>query len=432
MRRLMLLWGICLTIAIAFASPDDRTVVIVSWDGGKPSVIRALAQRGELPTIRSLMADGSYTFIAETIVPSSTLPSHASMLTGLSYRRHGVDWNSYQPEKGTVTVTTIFELAKKAGLRTAMVFSKEKFKHFAKLNTVDVVEYVRGDADKVAEVAARVLTTQKPNLLFVHFSDPDSAGHKFGWGNDAKGVPPSDEFLAALRRCDGATGALVAALKRNGQWEKTLLIVTADHGGHDRMHRTANPEDVRIPWIAAGGLAAKAGELNEPVRTMDTAATALAALGLSVPNDWDGKPVWAALRDRGQASMNGKPLPILAEWRGIHCGITDAQTCAITDAKEWAQLWRRMHQDREPMPDLPSVDFSRQMVLAAFMGRKPTGGYTIQITRVVAENGTITVTVRETAPSPNTPVIQALTHPFHIVVVPKVNGTVRFVREQDR
>jgi len=149
MRRLMLLWGICVTLAIAFASPNDRTVVIVSWDGGKPSVIRALAQRGELPTIRSLMADGSYTFIAETIVPSSTLPSHASMLTGLSYRRHGVDWNSYQPEKGTVTVTTIFELAKKAGLRTAMVFSKEKFKHLAKPKTVDVVEYVRGDADKV-------------------------------------------------------------------------------------------------------------------------------------------------------------------------------------------------------------------------------------------------------------------------------------------
>ncbi len=432
MRRLMLLWGICVTLAIAFASPNDRTVVIVSWDGGKPSVIRALAQRGELPTIRSLMADGSYTFIAETIVPSSTLPSHASMLTGLSYRRHGVDWNSYQPEKGTVTVTTIFELAKKAGLRTAMVFSKEKFKHFAKLNTVDVVEYVRGDADKVAEVAARVLTTQKPNLLFVHFSDPDSAGHKFGWGNDAKGVPPSDEFLMALRRCDGATGTIVAALKRNGQWAKTLLIVTADHGGRDRTHGTANPEDVRIPWIAAGGLAAKAGELNEPVRTMDTAATALAALGLSVPNDWDGKPVWAALRDRGQASMNGKPLPIFAEWRGIQCSIADAQTCAITDAKEWAQLWRRMHQGREPMPDLPSVDFSRQMVLAAFMGRKPTGGYTVQITRVVAENGTITVTVRETAPSPNTPVIQVLTHPFHIVVVPKVNGTVRFVKEQDR
>jgi len=76
--------GICATIVIALAAPDDRTVVIVSWDGGKPSVIRDLAQRGELPTIRSMMADGSYTFAAETIVPSSTLPSHASMLTGLN------------------------------------------------------------------------------------------------------------------------------------------------------------------------------------------------------------------------------------------------------------------------------------------------------------------------------------------------------------
>lgn len=432
MRRLMLLWGFCVTVFAALAAPINRTVVIVSWDGGKPSVIRALVQRGELPTIAAMMANGSYTFTAETIVPSSTLPSHASMLTGLSYRRHGVTWNSYQPEKGTVTVATVFELAKKAGLRTAMVFSKEKFKHLAKPKTIDVVEYVQGDAEQVAEVAVRVLTAQKPNLLFVHFHDPDSAGHAFGWGNEAKGVPPSDEFLLALRRCDRATGTIVAALKRLGQWTKTLLIVTADHGGHDRTHGTANPEDVRIPWVTAGELAAKTGELNEPVKTMDTAATALVALGLSVPNDWDGKPVWAALRDRRQAGMNGKLLPILAEWRDVQCSIADAQTCVITDAKEWAQLWRLMHRGIEPMPDLPTVDFSRQMVLAAFMGRKPTGGYAIQITRIVAENGTITVTVRETAPSPNTPVIQVLTHPFHLVVIPKVSGTVRFVREQDR
>ncbi len=304
MRRLVLLWGICATIVVALAAPDDRTVVIVSWDGGKPSVIRDLAQRGELPTIRSMMADGSYTFAAETIVPSSTLPSHASMLTGLSPRRHGVAWNDYRPGKGAVTVTTVFEFAKRAGLRTAMVFSKNKLVHLIRPGTVDVAEYIRGDADKVAEVAVRVLENQKPHVLFVHFRDPDSAGHGFGWGSEARGIPPSDEFLVALRRCDRALGDIVAALKRDGRWTRTLLIVTADHGGHDRRHGTVNPEDVRIPWIAAGGLAAKAGELSRSVRTMDTAATALVALGLPTPDDWDGKPVWAALRDR-----KGRILP---------------------------------------------------------------------------------------------------------------------------
>ncbi len=429
MRRLMLLWGICTTIAIAWAAPNDRTVVIVSWDGGKPSVIRALAQRGELPTIRALMADGSYTFTAETIVPSSTLPSHASMLTGLSYRRHGVTWNNYQPEKGTVAVATIFEIAKRAGLRTAMVFSKEKFKHFAKPNTVDVVEYVRGDAEKVAEVAVRVLTHQKPNLLFVHFSDPDNAGHGYGWGNEKKGISPSAEFLASLQRCDEAVGKIVQALKRKGVWQNTLFILTADHGGHDKTHGTADPEDVLIPWIASGGLAAKAGELNQTVRTMDTAATALAALGISVPGDWDSKPVQEALRNGGKVTMNGKPLQILAQWKGTHSGITQSQRRVIKNAKELEQLWREVHSKALPMPALPKVDFGKNMVLAAFMGEKRTGGYAIQITKVVARNGEVVVFIKETTPPPDAIVTQTLTQPFHIVVVPKAKGTVRFATE---
>jgi len=37
--------------------------------------------------------------------------------------------------------------------------------------------------------------------------------------------------------------------------------------------------------------------LQRTIRVFDTAATALAALGLTVPDDWDGKPVWQALRD---------------------------------------------------------------------------------------------------------------------------------------
>jgi hypothetical protein len=54
-----------------------------------------------------------------------------------------------------------------------------------------------------------------------------------------------------------------------------------------------------MPWLAAGGLARRSSELRlqRTIRVFDTAATALAALGLPVPNDWDGKPVWQALRN---------------------------------------------------------------------------------------------------------------------------------------
>ncbi|MDW8028137.1 MAG: alkaline phosphatase family protein, partial [Armatimonadota bacterium] len=89
----------------------------------------------------------------------------------------------------------------------------------------DAEEYVRGDAFKVAEVAVKVIEQIKPNLMLVHFSDPDNSGHSYGWGNEKKGVPPSQEFLDALRRCDKATGEIVKALKRNGKWQKALVII---------------------------------------------------------------------------------------------------------------------------------------------------------------------------------------------------------------
>lgn len=429
MKRRWFLWSFVLTLILPLAAQTDRTVVIVSWDGGKPSVIRQLTQQGKLPTVQALMSEGSYTLKAQTIVPSSTLQSHASMLTGLSFERHGVNWNTYKPELGFVKVPTVFELAKKAGLKTAMVFSKEKLKHLAKPKTVDAIEYISGDAHKVADVAVHLLNEVKPQLLFVHFSDPDSTGHRYGWGNEKKGELPSAEFLVALQRCDDATSKIVSALKRNGRWQRTLLIITADHGGHDKTHGSADPEDVLIPWIASGGLTASKGELTQTVRTMDTASTVLAALGIPIPSDWDGKPILDALSNGGKTTMNGKPLQILAEWKGAHSGITQLQRKVITSAKDWEKLWQEVHRNRIPIPPVPKLDFERQMVLATFMGERQTGGYTIQITKVVAHNGEVVAHVRETVPPKGAIVIQVLTQPYHIVVVPKVNAPIRFVTE---
>ena len=431
MKRFAWLMALSWLVLAPLWAQTNRVVVIVSWDGGKPSVIRQLVAEGKLPTVKAFLAEGSYSWTAQTIVPSSTLPSHTSMVTGVTMQKHGVTWNDkFREDEGYVKVPTIFELAKRAGLRTAMVVSKSKLRQFAKPNTLDAEKVVSGNALKVADEAVQVLEQVKPNLLLVHFSDPDSAGHGYGWGNEKKGVPPSPEFLDALQRCDEATGKIVAALKRNGLWQRTLLILTADHGGHDKTHGSADPEDVLIPWIAAGGLAARKGELKREIKAMDTAATALAALGIKVPDDWDGKPVWEALRSEVKTAMNGKRLEIVAEWKGSHCGIAEPKQIVITDPSEWAKLWQQVHRNKFPAPNLPPVDFSKNMVLAVFMGQKPTSGYAIQISEVSKLNGEVVAKVRETSPPKGSIVLQVITQPFHIVVIPKVDAKVKFVMEQ--
>lgn len=269
--------------------PTPRAVVVI-WDGAKPAVLGPLLEAGGLPSLRALMDEGAWTLRARTTVPSLTLPTHTSMLTGVGPLAHGVTWNSYRPERGVVAVPTVFEVAGASGKRTAFVCGKEKFRHLAKEGAPGRFVLVDGEAAQATAEAVGLLKTFRPDLLVLHLRPADDAGHEWGWGSLSEGVPPSPQYLAALGACDAATGTLVAALREAG-WGSTLLIVTADHGGSHDNHGSAADEDVLIPWVAAGGLVAARGELAVPVVTMDTSATALEALGVAVPGGWEGRPV---------------------------------------------------------------------------------------------------------------------------------------------
>lgn len=263
-------------------------VLIVSWDGAKASAVESLLKEGRLPTLKGLMGTGAWTLRARTIFPSLTLPSHTSMLTGVKPEGHGITWNRYEPERGTTRSRTLFEVVEGAGIPSALLCGKEKFRHVAKPGAPRFFLFSEESPEALVREAVGVLRKEAPGLLFLHLSAPDEAGHEFGWGNLASGQPPSQEFLAALEACDRATGLLVDELKREGWWGGTTLLLTADHGGHDKTHGSASEEDTLIPWVAAGGSVSARGELLEPVAIEDTAATALHELGVAIPSEWTG------------------------------------------------------------------------------------------------------------------------------------------------
>jgi len=116
----------------------------------------------------------------------------------------------------------------------------------------------------------------------------------------------SGEQLKVLREGDVALGEILAALEENNLLETTLIIVTADHGGHDKNHIGLIIEDYRIPWIASGpGIVPV--ELTLPMYTMDTAVTAAYALGLPLQPDWDGIPIYEAFGLPMQATHETNP-----------------------------------------------------------------------------------------------------------------------------
>jgi arylsulfatase A-like enzyme len=267
--------------ATSTPAPHTERVLIISMDGFRPDAL----DPGRTPALMALAARGASSFTAQTIVPSVTLPAHASMLTGYDLEDHGVTWNDYIPANGFVRTATIFSLAHEAGYRTVMVVTKEKLVHLALPGTVDEFLYQSVGDFALAEIAAAEIA-EGFGVLFVHFAGPDAAGHLFGW--------MSASYLGTVHNTDIAVGRLLEALGEAGLAESTLVIVTADHGGHGMGHGTSLPEDMTVPWIIAGPGVVPGVTLRTPVRVLDTAPTAAWALGLPLPGDMDGAPVLEA------------------------------------------------------------------------------------------------------------------------------------------
>jgi arylsulfatase A-like enzyme len=278
------------------AASVTRHVIVVSIDGLRPDAIDAYGA----PTLQRLMREGSYTLSASTILPSRTLPSHTSMLTGQPPEVHGVLWNHVPTANArSIDVPNVFSLARAHGYTTAAFFSKAKFQPLQRRGTLDYSQapggwFGRWSSARTVDDVAGYLAGATPNLLFVHLADPDTAGHNGGWMTPeyGRGVLAADASLRRLLElAEDAYGG--------GQFS---VIVTADHGGHDKGHGTEDPRDVTIPWIA-WGRGVRPGVIDTAaVRTMDTASTVLWLLGVSEPADWAGEAVIGAY-DGGRAAI---------------------------------------------------------------------------------------------------------------------------------
>lgn len=264
----------------ATSTPLTRRVLILSIDGLRPDAIPL----APMPTLMELIESSAYSLTAQTIYPSVTLPSHSSMLSGLCPDKHGVDWNDYEPEKGFAIGIDLFDLAHAAGLQTAMFVGKEKLRQVTEPGSTDIFQFINDRDLIVTENLIQNFPTDF-RLLFIHFATTDDMGHVYGW--------LSGEQLSVIYRADQAIEKILTELDTRGIRNETLIIITADHGGHEDFHGTRLPEDMTIPWIASGaGIQPK--QLTSEITTIDTAATAAYALNLPIPSEWDGAPVYEA------------------------------------------------------------------------------------------------------------------------------------------
>lgn len=256
-------------------------VILTLIDGLRPDAITP----ARCPTLTALMGRGAWSPRARSVMPSITLPCITSVFHSVPPTRHGITTNDWRPMARPLP--GLFDAAHAAGVRTLSAFNWEPLRDMGRPGSLDASLFIdnneapEGD-DVIADEAARLILRERPDLAFVYLGTTDSAGHGYGW--------MSAEYLYQVGRVDAALGRLLAPLP-----PEYAVIVLADHGGHDRSHGTESPEDMTVPWIAAGPGVPAVGELgaDAPVSILDTAPTVAALFGIAAPPEWEGRNLFA-------------------------------------------------------------------------------------------------------------------------------------------
>jgi predicted AlkP superfamily pyrophosphatase or phosphodiesterase len=257
-------------------------IVLILIDGMRPDGL----QQADTPTLETLMANGSYTLAAQTVMPSISLPCISSLFWGVPPERHGILDNVYQAPQPAVP--GLIDLIHKSGRTTYSFYNWEELRDLARPGRLDEavflnnLEHPDGNGDmELASLAADRLRRQPADFTFVYLGVTDIAGHHAGW--------MSPRYLEAIARADRAVELIRRALP-----SESLLIITADHGGHERSHGSDRAEDLRIPLILHGPGIPVHYSLPAPVNITDIAPTILSYLDLPIPAEWIGKPLFGS------------------------------------------------------------------------------------------------------------------------------------------
>ena len=102
--------------------------------------------------------------------------------------------------------------------------------------------------------------------------------------------------------------------------------------------------------------------------------------------------------------------------QGWKSGVEHTSIVEIHDKSSWEEFWlARDHGGTTG--ELPPVNFDTHFVIAFYLGSRPSGGYSVEITRIVASTATATLHVTEMTPGKRCTVITAVATPYHYVAV---------------
>ncbi len=249
-------------------------VLLILIDGLRPDAI----MQAKNPFLRDFIKECTYCDKAKSVYPSITLPCHMSLFHSVPPERHGTLENTYV--RPVHKLEGLFEVLAKNNKKCAFFYTWEELRDLGRPGSLSYQEFCswytyEREADcKMCNKAIEYIKEEEPDFLFYYTGHTDEQGHVYGW--------MSDEYLEAVDLAIDNTRKLIEALPKDYS-----VIITADHGGHERIHGTKMQEDMTIPMLLYGNLWQKNAEISN-VGLLDVAPTIAALLECPIPREWEG------------------------------------------------------------------------------------------------------------------------------------------------
>jgi arylsulfatase A-like enzyme/Tfp pilus assembly protein PilF len=294
-------------------------LVLISVDTLRPDHLGCYgSHHARTPAIDRLARDGILFTDATSNVPL-TLPSHASLLSGLYPITHGIRDNGYMAlDPG---YTTLAEVLKRAGYSTGAVIGAfvldsrfgldQGFDHYD--DDLSMGEqprqftYTEIKADVVTDKALGwIEQAEEPFFSFIHYYDPHMT---YDPPEPFASRYAANPYAGEVAYTDQAIGRLVEALSEQGRLERTMIVFLSDHGeglgdhgepGHGVL---VYESTLRVPLIVRAPegsdlrtIFAPGSTSDWPVALVDVFPTLADALGLNPGAGLDGTSLLPVLK----------------------------------------------------------------------------------------------------------------------------------------
>ncbi len=304
MKRLIILTSSVLAIfcLISCSAPTQQQsvkeknlpkhVILVGFDGFSAHSVN---NGVNMPTLRKLMAEGSYTLQNRSVLPSSSAVNWASMFMGAGPELHGyTEWGSRTPELPSRVVNSDNRFPNIYGLyrdkapqsEIGYIYEWEGMNFLVDtlaLSYRQQAAFTEETPDGCTSYAVKYIKEKKPNLCGIIFDQPDGVGHGIGWS--------SPEYFEKMTQLDGYLGQIVKAVEDAGIMDETVIVVVSDHGGIDKGHGGKTMEEMQTPIVFYGKGIKKGHVIPESTMIYDIAGTIAYMLEVDQPQVWIARPI---------------------------------------------------------------------------------------------------------------------------------------------